>query len=153
MVGPIPAIAISFVRMFPTPATIAFGGVPTCNYGESKFKPDFNWASHARLTGMWKAKQQLRAAGYINNMGCFPMTMAISPKTGRMTLAMATFEVNSVKVWQTKQIKNKRTKKGSSLKTSNDDPNIFDIPDTLPPSASAKPPPSKKTSDLKWNLI
>lgn len=31
MVGPMPAIAISFVRMFPTPATIALGGVPTCN--------------------------------------------------------------------------------------------------------------------------
>lgn len=29
IVGPIPAIAMSFVRMFPTPATIALGGVPT----------------------------------------------------------------------------------------------------------------------------
>lgn len=27
--GPIPAIAMSFVRIFPSPATIAFGGVPT----------------------------------------------------------------------------------------------------------------------------
>jgi len=29
IVGPIPAIAMSFVRIFPTPATIALGGVPT----------------------------------------------------------------------------------------------------------------------------
>lgn len=35
IVGPIPAIAISFVRMFPTPATIAFGGVPTLNSNKS----------------------------------------------------------------------------------------------------------------------
>lgn len=98
MVGPIPAIAISFVRIFPTPATIAFGGVPTCNYEELSLNSDSNLTLHARLTGMWKAKQQLSAAGYINNMGCFPMTRAISPKTGKMTLAMATFEVNSVKV-------------------------------------------------------
>ena len=47
---------------------------------------------------MWKAKQQLRAAGYISNIGCFPMARAISPKTGRITLAIATFEVNSVNV-------------------------------------------------------
>ena len=31
IVGPIPAIAMSFVRMFATPATIALGGVPTWN--------------------------------------------------------------------------------------------------------------------------
>lgn len=41
IVGPIPANAMSLVLIFATPATIAFGGVPT---------------------GMWKAKQQLRAA-------------------------------------------------------------------------------------------
>ena len=41
IVGPIPANAISLVLMFATPATIAFGGVPT---------------------GIWNAKQQLSAA-------------------------------------------------------------------------------------------
>lgn len=34
-----------------------------------------------------------------------------------------------------------------------DDPNIFDIPETFPPSARAKPPPSKKTSDLEECFI
>lgn len=29
IVGPMPAIAMSLVRMFPTPATMALGGVPT----------------------------------------------------------------------------------------------------------------------------
>lgn len=29
IVGPIPAIAMSFVWIFPAPAAIAFGGVPT----------------------------------------------------------------------------------------------------------------------------
>lgn len=47
---------------------------------------------------MWKAKQQLRAAGYINSIGWTLMTSAISANTGRMTLAMATFDVNSVRV-------------------------------------------------------
>jgi hypothetical protein len=37
IVGPIPAIAISFVRILPTPATIAFGGVPTFER-KKKFK-------------------------------------------------------------------------------------------------------------------
>lgn len=101
------------------------------------------------LTGMWKAKQQLSAAGYINNIGCLPIARAISAKTGKITLAIATFDVNSVRVWQTKQIKNSNTRKGNSWKTTSDDPNIFDIPETFPPSASAKPPPSKKTRDLK----
>lgn len=117
---------------------------------------------------MWKAKQQLSAAGYINNIGCFPMARAISAKTckisnilqkfldiflsnltGKITLAMATFEVNSVSVWQTKQIRNKRTRKGNSWKPVSDFPNIFDIPETFPPSASAKPPPRRNTRDLE----
>lgn len=55
IVGPIPAIDISLDLMFPTPATMAFGGVPT---------------------GKWKAMQQLRAAGNIRYRGCTSMAMA-----------------------------------------------------------------------------
>lgn len=47
-VGPIPANAISLVAMRPTPATMAFGGVPT---------------------GIWKAKLQDIAAGSIRYSG------------------------------------------------------------------------------------
>lgn len=77
------------------------------------------------------------------------MARAISASTGRMTLAIATFDVNSVRVWQTKQMRNKRTKKWNSWNTTSEAPNIFDIPEAFPPSASANPPPSKNTSDLK----
>lgn len=80
------------------------------------------------------------------------MARAISANTGRITLAMATFEVNSVSVWQTKQIRNKRTKKCNCWKTTSEDPNIFDIPEAFPPSARANPPPSKNTSDLKARI-
>lgn len=102
---------------------------------------------------MWKAIQQLRAAGYISIIGWTLIARAISAKTGRMTLAMATFEVNSVRVWQTMQTKRRRTIGCNSWNTINDDPSIRDIPDALPPSARANPPPSRKTSDLKIGKV
>lgn len=101
---------------------------------------------------MWKAKQQESAAGYISNIGCLRIDIAISPRTGRITLAMATFDVNSVRVWQTKQIRNSKAKNGNFSKTLRDAPNIFDMPEAFPPSARAKPPPSKNTSDLLRNF-
>lgn len=77
------------------------------------------------------------------------MARAISASTGKITLAIATFDVNSVRVWQTTQIKNNSNKKSNFWNPTSDAPNIFDIPDALPPSARAKPPPSKNTSDLQ----
>lgn len=61
IVGPIPAIDMSFDLIFPTPATIAFGGVPT---------------------GKWNAMQQLRAAGNIRYRGW--TSMAIAWKEGKI---------------------------------------------------------------------
>ena len=46
---------MSLVLIFPTPATIAFGGVPT---------------------GIWKAILQDKAAGYIKNSGCISTAIA-----------------------------------------------------------------------------
>lgn len=56
---------------------MAFGGVPT---------------------GMWKAMQQDNAAGNIKNNGCISVAIDISANTGSIMLAMATFDVNSVKI-------------------------------------------------------
>jgi hypothetical protein len=98
IVGPIPAMAMSFVRIFPTPATIALGGVPTFiktqNFNRNLLKIN----AFKLITGIWKAMQQLSAAGYISNIGCCLMANAISARTGKMTFAIATFEVNSVSV-------------------------------------------------------
>ena len=54
-VGPTPATAMSLIAIRPTPATMAFGGVPT---------------------GMWKAKLQDMAAGSIRYSGWVWITMA-----------------------------------------------------------------------------
>lgn len=53
--GPIPATAISLIAMFPIPATMALGGVPT---------------------GMWKAKLHDNAAGSMRYRGCISMAIA-----------------------------------------------------------------------------
>uniref|UniRef100_A0A2M4B1E9 Putative secreted protein n=1 Tax=Anopheles triannulatus TaxID=58253 RepID=A0A2M4B1E9_9DIPT len=118
-----PAIAISLIAMFPTPATIAFGGVPT---------------------GMWNAKLHDIAAGNIRYSGWISIAIAISASTGRMTLQMATFEVNSVNVCAVKQTTNSSSKGGRVFKPDNELPSSSAIPDLRPPSASANPPPSRK---------
>uniref|UniRef100_A0A2M4DMX8 Putative secreted protein n=1 Tax=Anopheles darlingi TaxID=43151 RepID=A0A2M4DMX8_ANODA len=118
-----PAMAISLIAMLPTPATIAFGGVPT---------------------GIWKAKLHDIAAGNIRYSGWISIAIAISANTGKMTLQMATFEVNSVSVCAVRQTTNSSSKGGRNFKPDNELPNSFDIPDSRPPSASANPPPSKK---------
>lgn len=59
-------------------------------------------------------------------------------------LAMATFDVNSVNVWAAKQTMNSNTNGGKSFRPVREFPNIADMPDRLPPSANAKPPPNKK---------
>lgn len=100
-------------------------------------------------TGMWKAKQQLSAAGYISNIGWTLIASAISASTGKMTFAIATFDVNSVSVWQTTHMRNNNARNGIPWKTCRLEPSIRDIPDTFPPSARANPPPKRKTSDLK----
>lgn len=63
--------------MCATLATIAFGGVPT---------------------GIWNAIQQDKAAGNIKNNGCVSVAIDISARTGNNILAIATFDVNSVRV-------------------------------------------------------
>lgn len=109
--------------MCPTPATIAFGGVPT---------------------GMWKAIQHDKAAGNIRYNGCISMATDISASTGNIMFAMATFDVNSVSVCAATQTMNSNNNGGRSFRPTNEFPNIADIPDRLPPSANANPPPNKK---------
>lgn len=114
---------ISFVRILATPATIAFGGVPT---------------------GIWNAIQQDNAAGNIRYNGCTSMARDISANTGKIIFAMATFDVNSVNVWAVIQTINSNNNGGKSFRPTSELPNIADMPDREPPSAKAKPPPSKK---------
>lgn len=57
--GPIPATAISLMAIFPTPATMAFGGVPT---------------------GMWNAKLHDNAAGSMRYSGWISMAIACGGK-------------------------------------------------------------------------
>lgn len=109
--------------MCATPATIALGGVPT---------------------GIWNAIQQDKAAGNIRYNGCISIATDISAKTGSMMFAIATFDVNSVKVCAATQIINNSTNGGRSFRPTKEFPNIADIPDRFPPSANAKPPPNKK---------
>lgn len=118
-----PANAISFVRILATPATIAFGGVPT---------------------GKWKAIEHERAVGYMKSNGWTCIVCANSPTIGNMTFATATFDVNSVMNDALKQIMNKTSRSGKFLASFNEPANIDDIPVFLPPLANAKPPPNKK---------
>lgn len=69
-------LTISLVAMLATPATIAFGGVPT---------------------GIWNAIEHDRAAGNIKYNGCTFISADNCAKTGSITLAIATFDVNSVR--------------------------------------------------------
>lgn len=108
--------------MCATPATIAFGGVPT---------------------GVWKAILHDNAVGNIKNNGCISMAIDISANTGNKILATATFDANSVKICAVKHTINSRTIGGKSLRPTSELPNIADIPVFLPPSANAKPPPNK----------
>lgn len=116
-------LTISLVRICDTPATIAFGGVPT---------------------GIWNAIQQDKAAGNIRYNGCISIAMDISARTGSIIFAMATFDVNSVKVCAAKHTMNSSNNGGRSFRPIKEFPSIADMPDRLPPSANAKPPPNKK---------
>lgn len=116
-------LTMSLVGIFATPATMALGGVPT---------------------GKWKAIEHESAAGNIRNNGCTSISADNWANTGNMTLAMATFDVNSVSTCALRQIKNSTTKNGKALRPLSDWPNMADMPDTLPPRANAKPPPNKK---------
>lgn len=95
-------------------------------------------------TGIWNAIQQDRAAGNIRYNGCISIATDISASTGNMMFAMATFDVNSVKVCAAKHTRNNNNNGGRSFRPTNEFPNIADMPDRLPPSANAKPPPNKK---------
>lgn len=114
---------ISLVARLATPATMAFGGVPT---------------------GKWNAIEQDRAAGNIRYSGCTSISTDSWASTGNMTLATAKFDVNSVRICAVKQIKSRTTMNGNSFIPVSDCPNIADMPESLPPRAKAKPPPSKK---------
>lgn len=70
--------------------------------------------------------------------------LTISAKTGSIILAIATFDVNSVKNWAVRHTRNSRSMGGSDFKPVNAFPRSSDIPDSLPPSAKAKPPPEIK---------
>lgn len=61
-----------------------------------------------------------------------------------LPLATATFEANSVKICANKQMRKSNNKNGRSLRLDKYVPNRADMPDSLPPLARAKPPPSKK---------
>lgn len=127
-------LTISLVRMCAKLATIAFGGVPT---------------------GMWKAMQHDSAAGNIRNSGCISVAMDISASTGSRMFAMATFDVNSVNVCAVRHTMNSSSNGGRSLRPTSELPSMADIPDVLPPSASAKPPPSRKIRlhGIFWLMI
>lgn len=114
---------ISFVAIFATPATMAFGGVPT---------------------GKWNAIEHDRAAGNIRYSGCTSISAESWARTGNMTLATAKFDVNSVRICADRQIKNNTTMNGNDFIPVRECPNIADMPESLPPLANAKPPPNKK---------
>lgn len=111
------------VAIFATPATIAFGGVPT---------------------GMWNAIEQDKAAGNIRYNGWISISADSWARTGNMTLAMATFDVNSVRICALRQMRNRVSRMGNDFKPVKDCPNMADIPETFPPRAKANPPPSRK---------
>lgn len=81
--------------------------------------------------------------------------MDISASTGSRMLAMATFDVNSVSVWAVRHTMNSSSIGGKSLRPTSDVPSMADIPDTLPPSANAKPPPNRKIRlhGIFWLMI
>mmetsp|Transcript_66722 Transcript_66722/g.214988 ORF Transcript_66722/g.214988 Transcript_66722/m.214988 type:complete len:243 (-) Transcript_66722:1088-1816(-) len=96
--------------------------------------------------GSMKAKEQAAVAGSISANGCLSVSMATPSRIGSMMLAVTVLEVTSVRK-QTQKTMRKVSPSGSMFAK----PAIFSPTqavslETLKPSASAKPPPMRRST-------
>lgn len=78
----------------------------------------------------------------------------ISAKTGSVILAIATFDVNSVRNWIERRTMNRIANGGNDFNPDNALPRSSDMPDDELPSARAKPPPKiLKISKCQVNFV
>jgi hypothetical protein len=80
IVGPIPAIAISFVRMLPTPATIAFGGVPTFERTKKKAQKMFKFELMFNSPACGKQSNSSKQPGTSATLDVFQWPKPFQPK-------------------------------------------------------------------------